>query len=152
MYSPVSLKYSCFASHFSHNSGGIFPKTMTCAAVISSTLAKKGSNRRLSVKISHMVHANDQMSWEKEMGCFAGPKRTSGGRMALAQFRLYRFSAKGENDSPKSVSRSWASEGVYSGHFFPSHIGLVVSWGALDVSGFLSRRMMGNGLGGSYFS
>ena len=64
--------------------------------------------------------------------------------MALAQFRSYRFSANGENDSPKSVSRSWASEGVYSGHFFPSHIGLVVSWGALRVSGFLSRRMMGD--------
>lgn len=68
--------------------------------------------------------------------------------MARALFESYRFFAKGENDSPKSVSSSWASEGVYSGHFFPSHIGLVVSWGALGVSGFLSRRMMGDGLGG----
>lgn len=148
MYSPVSVKYLCRASHFSHNSGGNFPKTMTCSAVISSRLAKKGSNKRLSVNISHMVHASDQMSWEKKRGCFAGPKRTSGGRMARALFESYRFSAKGENDSPKSVSSSWASEGVYSGHFFPSHIGLVVSWGALGVSGFLSRRMMGDGLGG----
>lgn len=92
------------------------------------------------------------MSWEKERGCFAGAKRTSGGLMAAAQFRSYRFSVKGEKDSPKSVSRSWASEGVYSGHFFPSHIGLVVSWGAFGVSGFLSRRIMGDGLGGSNFS